>query len=434
MKSVFIFLLSIAFFLFLCPLIKAQVDVDVKGKVKDQVKDRANDRTDEAIDKSLDKIEEGVGSIFKKKDKKNKSESDEQKEEKAKSSDDNENQEKASESKSQSTAKGNQPALSWAKYDFVPGDKIIFEDNQENEQNGEFPSRWDLSGGVIENASLGTSNVIYFKETSSKIVPFIKNSNKDYLPDIFTVEFDAWFETDEYCSYLIHFYDQKNQSETKVDLSPLVIGPNTVKIYQVGEGHYPGKDDDEITNSLWRHIAISFNVRALKVYIDDARVLNIPNLGQNPEGITIECDGMNTAGAKGINRFIKNIRIAQGGVKLYDKLLANGKIVTNGIKFDVNKSTIKPESMGVINSIVQLMKEHTELKFSVEGHTDSDGDDASNQELSEQRAKAVVDKLTNLGIAPNRLSSKGFGESKPMDNNSTSEGKANNRRVEFVKI
>jgi OOP family OmpA-OmpF porin len=74
------------------------------------------------------------------------------------------------------------------------------------------------------------------------------------------------------------------------------------------------------------------------------------------------------------------------------------------------------------------------LNFSVEGHTDSDGDDANNQKLSEARGKSVMKKLIEMGISANRLKSNGFGESKPIDNNSTPEGKANNRRVEFVKF
>ena len=114
--------------------------------------------------------------------------------------------------------------------------------------------------------------------------------------------------------------------------------------------------------------------------------------------------------------------------------LQDGKIVTNGIRFDVNKATIKPESMGVINEIYDLLAEHPEVKLSVEGHTDSDGDFDMNQQLSDDRARTVMNQLVAMGIAQDRLISKGFGESKPMDTNDTPEGKANNRRVEFVKM
>jgi outer membrane protein OmpA-like peptidoglycan-associated protein len=132
--------------------------------------------------------------------------------------------------------------------------------------------------------------------------------------------------------------------------------------------------------------------------------------------------------------YVKNVRIAKGAVPLYDKFLTDGKFVTTGIKFDVNRATIRPESMGTINYVVKMMQEHAELNFSVEGHTDSDGDEAMNQKLSEARSKAVAEKMTELGISSARLTSKGWGENKPMAGNDSPEGKAQNRRVEFVKF
>jgi len=81
-----------------------------------------------------------------------------------------------------------------------------------------------------------------------------------------------------------------------------------------------------------------------------------------------------------------------------------------------------------------LMKEKPELKFSVEGHTDSTGSAATNQTLSEARSQAVVDKLVGLGITRDRLKAAGKGQTAPIADNSTDEGKAKNRRVEFVKI
>ncbi|PIF01611.1 MAG: hypothetical protein CR994_00450 [Maribacter sp.] len=114
---------------------------------------------------------------------------------------------------------------------------------------------------------------------------------------------------------------------------------------------------------------------------------------------------------------IKNIRMAKGGVKYYDRVLSEGEIIVNGIRFDVNKATLEPESMGPINKIFQLMNKDSEVDFSIEGHTDSDGGDANNQKLSEARAKTAMNKLIEMGIAKNRLESTGFGESKPIDNN-----------------
>ena len=164
--------------------------------------------------------------------------------------------------------------------------------------------------------------------------------------------------------------------------------------------------------------------------MDDARILNIPNLGYNPSGISL---GYHNPGGTTVG-YIKNVRIAKGAVPLYDKLLTDGKLVTTGIKFDVNKATIKTESIGTINYVVKMMQDHPELKFSVEGHTDSDGEIVANQKLSEARAKSVVEAMVKAGISADRLSSKGFGESKPVSSNDSTEGKAQNRRVEFVKM
>jgi outer membrane protein OmpA-like peptidoglycan-associated protein len=100
------------------------------------------------------------------------------------------------------------------------------------------------------------------------------------------------------------------------------------------------------------------------------------------------------------------------------------------ILFNSGKSTFQQQTFPVLQSIAAILKEYPSSKFSIEGHTDSDGKDAANQKLSEDRAKAVQDYLVSNGITADRLTSAGFGESKPIDSNKTKAGKANNRRVE----
>jgi len=303
----------------------------------------------------------------------------------------------------------------------VPGDQVIFEDNLAGEENGEFPSRWDLRDGTVEMAVLDEENVIMFREYGSTIVPYMKDPKSDYLPDIFTVEFDA-FVPHDYIA--IAFFDKKNQSAPQ--------GSNYLYIRGYGMELNPASsvlpDGKNLANS-WIHVAIAYTSGKMKAYINETRLINIPRLSFDPTGISV----MATHAGDKSHYYIKNIRIAKGGVKYYDRFMEDGKIIANGIRFDVNKATLKPESMGVINEIATLMKEHPEVNFSVEGHTDSDGDDTFNQTLSEQRAETVVNTLKKLGIDGNRMTSKGWGESKPLDSNATPEGKANNRRVEFVK-
>jgi len=331
----------------------------------------------------------------------------------------------------------------WSKYNFVPGDKVIFQDDLGGEESGEFPSRWDLIKGNAENASFDGANVINF-ENKSIINPLMETD--EYLPEVFTIEFDAYYDEERMGSYVYHqlykirFWNGDSHGvfrEVEVSYYPL-------NIYRYGasmSGKVKGvkKDFKGFDESLkqkqpvWRHIAIAFNKRSLKVFVDQYRALNIPNLGFKPTMVSIETY-TNTHIKEPYVRAIKNIRIAEGGKKLYDRVMADGKFVTNGILFDVNKATIKPESMGVINEIVKMMNQHPDLKFSIEGHTDSDGSESSNQNLSESRAASVKEVLVSNGIDSSRMQTKGLGESVPIDNNTTPEGKANNRRVEFIKI
>ncbi len=407
--------------LFISSIGFSQITIDkVIKKTEKKVNERVEKKVDKTIDKGLDKAEEGIDNSTKT-NKKSKTKTTK-----------NESVSTNTEPETQ-TPPTNQdkPTLTWAKYDFVPGTEIIFEDNHEGEQNGEFPSKWDLKFGTIENAFFDNSNIIFFRETGNfpnGIIPLIKNNNTDYLPDEFTIEFDAYFPAEKFNTvYKVLFYDAKNQKRNKLDVLHLYI--NNAR-YGVNEKMHPDAVRSNIDKiAKWRHIAISFNKRALKVYMDDARLLNIPNITDNPTGITI-----GTYNHTNGDFFVKNIRIAKGAVPLYDKLLTDGKFVTTGIKFDVNKASLKPESMGTINYIVKMMQDHPELKFSIEGHTDSDGDDAANLKLSEARAKVVMDKLIELGISKDRLTYKGLGESKPLVANDTPENKAQNRRVEFVKF
>ncbi|MDH3711798.1 MAG: OmpA family protein, partial [Cyclobacteriaceae bacterium] len=132
--------------------------------------------------------------------------------------------------------------------------------------------------------------------------------------------------------------------------------------------------------------------------------------------------------------FIRNLKISEGGLDLRSQLLTEGKVSTNGIRFDVNSATIKPESYGVIRQIALAMGE-SDMRINIIGHTDSDGDDSSNQELSEKRAEAVKQALTrDFKIDASRMTVGGKGESQPVAENSSPEGKAANRRVEFVTL
>ena len=145
---------------------------------------------------------------------------------------------------------------------------------------------------------------------------------------------------------------------------------------------------------------------------------------------------MNFSEAENKDEFmVANVRYAVGAPDTRSKLITEGKFSTTGILFDVNSDKIKPESYGVLKELGTVLKENATVKVRIIGHTDSDGEDAKNLDLSKRRAASVKNALqSEFGIDAARMEADGKGESQPVAPNTTSEGKANNRRVEFIKL
>lgn len=384
-------------------------------KVEEKAKQKVEEKVDKTVDKAFDKADEAASDAVKGKDKKDKT---------ADSTGETNGQAGQEGGQQQ---KGQSLEMTYAKNDFVAGDEIIFEDNLAGEQLGEFPSQWDLIRGTVEVANMNGSNVIFFS-SDAMITPLMKNM-KNYLPDVFTIEFDYWkFPSGLTQTYHLDLFDGEKR------ILELGFGTGTLRwAYQTPSNERRSGEEQKVMKTVetdgWNHLSLSFNQRALKVYINGTRIANIPSMM-----VSKYLQIFGTHWQKDYRAAITNVRIAKGAVPLYDRMMSDGKFITYGITFDVGKSTIKPESMGEINRIVQLMNENPDLKFSVEGHTDATGNAASNQTLSEARSKAIVDKLVEMGIAADRLTSVGKGQNTPIADNSTDEGRAKNRRVEFVKI
>lgn len=419
-------LLPLYFALCLLPAeAEAQLNLkNLKKKAEKKVEKRIEKKVDEKVDEGLDEIEDSIDGK-ETKDTKNKSGK--------KQTTKPETKESKSESSSRgkgvagANAKSSDPVVIWNKFDFVPGDKVLFEDApSSSERNGEFPSRWDLVQGQIEIMNFNGEQVIGFISGNPMIIPFIKNSEKDYLPEVFTIEFDVYRPASGN-RLNVYLHDYKNQRRTPQER--LVVYLDRADYGDVIGEYNSGKSNDE---GNWIHVSIAYTKGQLKVYLDENRLLNIPRTAKKPTGISIQPYFANVA--NNTVWYMKNFRIAEGGVPYYDRAIQDGKIIVTGIKFDIGKSTLRPESMGPLNEIFYVMNQSKDIRFSVEGHTDSDGAEATNQKLSEERAKAVMDKLIEMGIDPSRLKSLGFGQSKPIADNSSPEGKAQNRRVEFVKF
>ena len=355
-------------------------------------------------------------------------------------------QENTDEEKPQQQEKAKkQVQTAYAKTDFVPGDEIIFEDNLENEQLGEFPSQWDLMEGYAETGVVDGRKVIAFTDEGyGQVQPLMKDQTH-FLSDVFTIEFDVFVandknEDDNIGDHTIELalgnpdVDNHNggiawftfwqRSDGGAALYWEVQKPNGGD--NIGGEKYMNFDEETPLVEGWNHLAISFNKRALKGYVNGLRVINIPN-AQVASHFWITHSGVHKYGC------VSNVRVAKGAVPLYDRLMNDGKIISYGITFETGKADIKPESMVEITRIAKLMQENPGLEFEVQGHCDATGSDKVNDPLSQKRAEAIVDALADQGIARSRLTPVGKGSHNPIASNSTDEGRAKNRRVEFVK-
>ena len=187
-----------------------------------------------------------------------------------------------------------------------------------------------------------------------------------------------------------------------------------------------GESDSPLKDGEWNHFAFSFNKRAFKGYVNGVRVMSVPT-AKVPSHFWFNHGGQYKYAC------ISNVRLAKGAVPLYDRLSSDGKIITYAITFETGKADLKPESMVEIGRIAKLMQDNPGISFEVQGHCDATGSDKVNDPLSQKRAEAIVAALVEQGIAQARLTPVGKGSHVPIASNSTDEGRAKTRRVEFVK-
>lgn len=396
-------------------------------------------------DKVGEKIEKGIGNVL---DGKGSKDSSRDSRSSVPSSEDQNPASEQATSQGQARAqKAGKAEISWNSYDFVSGDEIIFEDTQENEQVGEFPSMWDVFNGYAQIAELNGVKCISLSDDGA-ITPLF-NDGKPYLTDQFTIEYDVWivygpdYKTDfNPHNWVIRAhlpsgdkiredrggFGFEHQVSTDEDVKTLdnAYFPYDWYLPNDGEHRSGAAELNGVAINAWHHVAISFNKRAYKVYFDERRVINIPN-AEKPSYFWIECNQHEPV------FFIKNVRIAKGAVPLYERLASDGKIITYAITFDTGKATIKPESTGEINRITKIMTDDPSIKFEIQGHCDKTGSDKVNDPLSQQRAEAIMAALVSNGIDAGRLSAVGKGSHEPIAGNDSDEGRAKNRRVEFIR-
>ena len=403
---------------------------------KDKTYGRGEQKSDETVDKALNKVEEGITSLFKKKDKKKKKEEEEKQQSKEQTSE--ESQEPPSQPSS-----SKKPVKSNSKFDFVAGEKELYFDNFERLAVGDFPAEFNT------NAS---GEIVNLDGQSGKWLSMTKNGvfipdNIKKLPENFTLEFEIGIigdPTNNLSGFGLNFTTQSEDLMKEMFFSK----GTSVAYLHPGAGEAAifvnPTNGSEIENSLkmpqwdvnnntnFAKISIWRQKGRLRLYANEDKIVDIPRFFSETSNYDFAFF-RNFFGDCEV--YITNIRYAVAGADTRNKLITEGRFVTNGILFDVNSDNIKPESGTVLKEMATTLQENPTVRVKIIGHTDSDGADAANLTLSQKRAAAVKTALSSFyGIDANRMETDGKGESQPLNKNATSAEKAQNRRVEFIKI
>lgn len=429
-------LLSLLPLLFILPLTQAQILKRLGKSAQNKIEQKINQKVDKSIDDAVD---------GKKKPKKGNDHS---------SAADGDSKETAN---GQSNGGGAQASSlkSYSKFDFISGDQLLAEEDFSQDAIGDFPAKWNTnSTGELVTVEGYTGKWLSLSKDGVFMPEFITA-----LPENFTLEFELMCNPDySYYSTAFHLYMAAlaNQKEfqhykafgpakkeaVEVWIHPTDAGGargrsgfgvwNGGKVDMKNESATPqfhSKSKTVVKVSIWRQ------KQRLRVYLNEEKVWDVPrafDAGQQYNTLLFMTDGTHSANDRYL---VHHLRLAAGAPDTRNKLITEGKFVTHGILFDVNSDRIKPASYGVLKEIAGVLTEHGDVKVRIIGHTDSDGDEQLNMDLSRRRAAAVKAALAKeFNIDTSRMEVDGKGESAPADKNDTPTGKANNRRVEFVRL
>lgn len=313
-------------------------------------------------------------------------------------------------------AGGDQPQLSSAKIDFVPGERTIFYDDFSDMAQDEPPPHWKVRNGKVDLRVGGNVRELYAAEevelTSPPLAP----------PKNFTFEVE-WTGGGEMSFVFLTKADEeaihamvRGEEDGMTANTSLDIGEH------IGEGGIQANTSEPVKYALW------VQEGRVRVYLNGERVVDANQIDVQPwTTIRAHLAGYRPNG-------LRKVRLAESAPDFSKAITSAGKYVTHGINFDTDSARLKPESAAVIRQVAAGLQKSPNLKLEIDGYTDSVGDEAHNLQLSKGRAEAVKAVLTaQFGVDASRLTANGFGAAKPIASNDTPDGRASNRRVEFVK-
>lgn len=403
----------------------------LKAKARQKVEQRAEDKTDKAMDKALDKVECAA--------------TDQKCIDAAKKEGKEVTISEKAGAGSAGTASGGEKAAAkmkpgegaWANFDFVPGERPIFVEDFTKDRVGNFPKRLELESGTFEVVEwdgrrwLRASSEGHFRI----VLP-------EALPERWTMELDLtvpWYDMTIYPGTVAPNEAHSGQRirlgvSSEVGATPTRKTSFDMRTAFGAKIFYSGSDEKESSLTRPFRLRVHADGGYMKVYLDEKRVANLPNMGRWTGNQINFHFSENTNQGTVEGPIITNISINAGGRDMYDALSATGRVALQGLYFDTGSDKLQPASSGTLAEIAEMLKEHEDLKLTIEGHTDNVGAAQANHDLSHKRAAAVKQILVSqYGIDASRLQSTGFGDKKPVGPNTTGEGRQRNRRVELVK-
>ena len=332
----------------------------------------------------------------------------------------------------------------YSKFDFVPGEKVIFFDDFSQDNIGDFPALWNTNG----SAEVVTTNLFPGRWMKFTTRGCIWTDELLQLPDNYTIEFDVIpvrGENQQMNGFIVRLLQSLNAKAWDAGTAPGKAGfkleyaytgrPGYSTHINSPEGRALGlsgyKDDKQFYQVLDHKYHMSFWVQKARVrmYLNENKMFDLPRAFPVS---TVKMDRLRFENGAAM---VSNVRIAVGNPDMRSKLITEGKLVSYGIYFDVNADKVKPESYATIKTIADILNENPGVKILIVGHTDADGNDAANLDLSKRRAMAVKNELVKtFNISADLIETDGKGEAQPVAPNNSPSNKALNRRVEFIKL
>ncbi len=314
-----------------------------------------------------------------------------------------------------------------ANYDYTRGERPLFYDDYADDNLGDFPRNLELVEGTWDVVDIDGRR--WLRATGGRGSDF-QVVLPEQLPERFTIEYEI-------------MYTHGNQV-TVLATSPIEGGPTgyegtLVQVQSRETGAWIPSANREFFASLGgetlsdpTRIEIMVDGNHMKVFANGTRTANVPN-AQVVRSDRLHFEDLYFSNPEN-PIYVSAIRVDAGGRDLYGELEREGRVALQGIYFDTGSDRLRPESYAALDEVGIMLSEHGDLTLLIEGHTDSQGDEASNLDLSDRRAASVRRYLVGeFGIVATRLSSRGLGESEPVASNDTPEGRQQNRRVELVR-